>query len=43
MTEEEKPMSVKAKWLRKKYMGWWSWEETLIRMTVLRLPVMVTR
>ena len=40
---DEKEMSVKARWLRKKYMGVWRWESSLMSRMVSRFPSTVVR
>ena len=40
---DEKEMSVKAKWLRKKYMGVWRWESSLMSRMMSRFPSTVVR
>lgn len=38
----ENPMSTKARWLRNRYMGVWSWGQILIKVIMLKLPTKVT-
>jgi hypothetical protein len=38
----ENPMSTKARWLRNRYMGVWSWGQLLIKLMMLKFPTKVT-
>jgi hypothetical protein len=38
----ENPMSTRARWLRNRYMGVWSWGQLLIKLMMLKFPTKVT-
>ena len=42
VTDVEQPMSTRAKWPRKRYIGEWSWEQLAIKIIMVILPTKMT-